>query len=257
MGYRIKVIHPDEAPEAFPDPANTGTALGQPEGLVAIGGDLSPQRLVYAYEHGIFPWYNDDQPILWWSPDPRAIIRVNDFHMSRSLVRELKNNDWSYTVNQSFSAVINGCASNRGEYGTWITSEMTAAYTKLHKQGYAHSIESWLDGQLAGGIYGICLGNVFFGESMFSSATSGSKVAISALMYMARKLDIQLLDCQISNPHLETLGMTEISRQDFLQELTGNKMNKLNPGDFGKNPAPGTDLCELRQKKTNHRPRNC
>jgi leucyl/phenylalanyl-tRNA--protein transferase len=246
MGYRVKVITADDPPEVFPDPSTISTALGHPDGLIAMGGDLSPQRLIYAYEHGIFPWFNDDQPVLWWSPDPRAVIRVDEFHMSRSLLRELKNNAWSYTVNNCFPAVIDNCAKNRGEHGTWITPEMEHAYNQLHEMGYAHSVESWQDGKLAGGIYGVCLGHIFFGESMFSTAPNGSKVAISALIALARHRGISMIDCQMSSTHLETLGMTEISREQFLLELADNEPLMLDPGDFGKTPESAANLSDLR-----------
>ncbi len=221
MAFRVHTLHPDDPPDAFPDPANVGVAIGQPDGLVAIGGDLSPQRLVAAYQRGIFPWFDDDQPILWWCPEPRAIIRPADFHMSRSLARELKRGGWQISVNTCFEAVINGCASNRGRFGTWITPEMTAAYVRLHELGYAHSVESWHNGELAGGIYGIRLGNKFFGESMYTRITNGSKVAISGLIAACRDENIDMLDCQMSSEHLETLGMQEISRTEFLRELDG------------------------------------
>ncbi|MGI9291454.1 MAG: leucyl/phenylalanyl-tRNA--protein transferase [Gammaproteobacteria bacterium] len=247
MGYRVKGIRPDDPPEAFPDPADMGTALGHPEGLIAIGGNLSPERLIYGYQHGIFPWYNDDQPILWWSPDPRAVIRVASFHMSRSLARDIKNKNWSYSFNRCFGDVIEGCAANRGEYGTWITPEMASAYTRLHEMGYAHSVESWLDGELAGGIYGVGLGHVFFGESMFSKTTNGSKVAISALIYLSRQLGVELIDCQMSTPHLKSLGMEEIGRQSFLQELEHNEALRLDTKSLSDELRPAARLHKIRQ----------
>jgi len=198
-----------------------GTALGQPEGLIAIGGDLSPERLIAAYQRGIFPWYNDDQPILWWCPDPRAIIEPENFHMSRSLARTLKRGSWEFTVNHDFAGAINGCASDRGRFGTWITADMKTAYIRLHDLGYAHSVESWHKGKLAGGIYGIRLGNCFFGESMYTRITDGSKVALSALVSICREESIGLLDCQMSSKHLGTLGMIELPRAEFLRRLTG------------------------------------
>ena len=247
MGYRVKVIRAEDPPEAFPDPAAMGTALGHPEGLIAIGGDLSEERLLYAYAHGIFPWYNEDQPILWWSPDPRAVIRTNDFHLSRSLGKELRSRDWHFSVNRCFSQVIAGCAGNRGEYGTWITPEMERAFTLLHEQGHAHSVESWLEGELAGGIYGIAMGRMFFGESMFSRITNGSKVAISALAYLAEKLGIELIDCQVSSPHLETLGMREISRDAFLAELQDNEPLMIDPAALPDGLVTAKPLGKIRQ----------
>jgi len=222
MAFRIRTLQAADPPDSFPDPATAGTALGYPDGLLAIGGDLSPERLLAAYRHGIFPWFNDDQPILWWSPDPRAVIYPEHFHMSRSLLREIRRGPWEYSLNQSFDAVVAGCASNRGKHGTWITAEMRAAYRVMHELGYAHSVESWRDGELAGGIYGLRIGKVFFGESMFSSTTGGSKVAIAGLIAECRSVGIGLLDCQLASDHLLTLGMEEIPRQVFLDHLAKN-----------------------------------
>jgi leucyl/phenylalanyl-tRNA--protein transferase len=222
MGFRVQAISANDPPDAFPDPAEMGTALGHPDGLIAIGGDLSPARLIAAYSRGIFPWFNDDQPILWWSPDPRAVFEPANFHLSRSLTRALRQGGWEYSVNHCFNEVIHGCANNRGADGTWITADMIAAYTRLHELGYAHSIESWYQGALAGGIYGIRLGKLFFGESMYSSVTNGSKVALSALVGLCPQVGIELIDCQVSSPHLVTLGMQEMSRQNFLQRLANN-----------------------------------
>jgi leucyl/phenylalanyl-tRNA--protein transferase len=219
MGYRVKTIAPDDPPDAFPDPQQMDIALGYPDGLLAIGGDLSPERLLAAYSQGIFPWYNDDQPILWWSPDPRAVIYPEGFHMSRSLVRELRNPAWTFSLNQDFAAVIHGCANNRGEHGTWITAEMASAYMHLHELGYAHSVESWHEGELAGGIYGVRLGSIFFAESMFSARSAGSKVALSALVQLCKECGIEMLDCQMESDHLATLGMKTLPRKDFLQAL--------------------------------------
>jgi len=219
MGFRVGTINPGDPPDAFPDPAAAGIALGYPDGLIAIGGDLSPPRLLAAYRRGIFPWYNDDQPILWWSPDPRAVIAPERFHMSRSLRKAIRRQNWSYSVNQCFARVIAGCADERGEHGTWITPEMSAAFTELHALGYAHSVESWCDGALAGGLYGVRLGRVFFAESMFSLQTNGSKVALSALISMAPGEHLDLIDCQLESPHLSTLGMHTMPRSDFLTLL--------------------------------------
>jgi leucyl/phenylalanyl-tRNA--protein transferase len=222
MGFRVGTIKPSDPVDTFPDPSTMGAALGYPDGLIAIGGDLSAERLLAAYERGIFPWFNEDQPILWWSPDPRAVIEPEQFHMSRSLARVIRQGGWEYTINHCFAEVIQGCADCRDEYGTWITPEMISAYVRLHELGYAHSIESWYQGKLAGGLYGVRLGEIFFGESMFSVATNGSKVAISALVFTAKQGGITLLDCQVSSPHLATLGMTEISRKAFLLRLAAN-----------------------------------
>lgn len=227
MAYRVQAIRPGAPPDEFPDPATMGAALGQPDGLLAIGGDLSPERLIAAYQRGIFPWYNDDQPILWWCPSPRAVIEVPRFHRSRSLRKMLRAGGWEFSVNQDFAAVIGGCASDRGAHGTWITPEMRAAYMQLHELGYAHSVESWCAGEFAGGIYGIRLGDKFFGESMVTRLSGGSKAAITALIHLCELEGIDLLDCQVSSPHLETLGMTEISRQEFLRRLQGLSSDAL------------------------------
>jgi leucyl/phenylalanyl-tRNA--protein transferase len=219
MGFRVQAIRPDDPPDTFPEPAIMGTALGHPDGLIAIGGDLSAERLICAYQRGIFPWFNEDQPILWWCPNPRAIIEPEHFHMSRSLARRLRRAGWRCTINRSFTEVIDNCASGRGQFGTWITPEMKTAYRHLHELGFAHSIESWFRGELAGGIYGVRLGNVFFGESMYTGITDGSKVALSGLVHLCLENGIALLDCQVSSPHLTTLGMKEIPRNEFLQRL--------------------------------------
>ncbi|MBS94290.1 MAG: leucyl/phenylalanyl-tRNA--protein transferase [Chromatiales bacterium] len=219
MGYRVKNLHTSDPPDSFPDPATAGIALGAPEGLLAIGGDLSPERLLAAYRTGLFPWFNNDQPILWWSPDPRAVIFPSRFHMSRSLSRTLRNDRWQYSLNHSFDNVIRRCGGKRGEHGTWLTPDMITAYCEMHRLGYAHSVESWYDGEIAGGIYGIRLGKIFFGESMFSARENGSKVALSALVNICLESDIRLIDCQVESSHLHTLGMQEIDRDEFLQIL--------------------------------------
>ncbi len=219
MGFRVRTLEPGDPPDAFPDPATAGVALGYPDGLLAIGGDLSSERLLAAYQRGIFPWFNDDQPVLWWSPDPRAVIRPDDFHASRRLQKELRQGHWSFTVNQDFVATIDGCAANRGEHGTWITPEMRAAFIRLHQLGYAHSIESWHDGKPGGGLYGVRLGRVFFAESMYTLITNGSKVALWSLVSLARDTGIELIDCQLESPHLATLGMTTLPRREFLTLL--------------------------------------
>ena len=220
MTFRVRLLTDNDPPDAFPDPAAARAVLGYPDGLIAVGGDLSPARLLAAYKRGIFPWYNEDQPILWWSPNPRAIIYPQHFHMSRRLAQELRSNKWTYSLNTAFEQVIDGCASERGKHGTWITPAMRQAYMHMHAIGYAHSVESWYEGQLAGGIYGIRLGKCFFGESMFSKQTGGSKVAISGLINISLIDEIELLDCQMPTQHLRSLGMQEIARPDFLALLT-------------------------------------
>jgi len=223
-GLDIRWIDPDAPPDEFPDPSD---ALVEPNGLLAIGGDLSVERLLVAYRLGIFPWFSYDQPILWWTPDPRAILFPAEFKISRSLRKTLRKNIYSVSVDQAFAAVVAGCAKrgtrsqsgeesdNESDGGTWITTSMAAAYEKLHEAGHAHSIETWCDGQLIGGLYGVNIGHVFFGESMFSRATDGSKAAFVKLMSICRTSGIELIDCQVASGHLARLGSREIPRADF------------------------------------------
>ncbi len=217
----IRWIDPSAPADEFPDPRH---ALTEPNGLLAIGGDLSVERLLAAYRRGIFPWFSDGQPILWWTPNPRAVLFPADFRVSRSLRKTLRKNLFSVSVDQAFAAVVTGCAERASgtgkrekdnDSGTWITSSMAAAYEKLHRAGHAHSIETWCDGELVGGLYGINIGHVFFGESMFSRATDGSKAALVKLISLCRENDIELIDCQVASGHLARLGSREISREDF------------------------------------------
>jgi leucyl/phenylalanyl-tRNA--protein transferase len=185
-----------------------------------VGGDLSPTRLVNAYRHGIFPWYSDDQPILWWSPAPRCVLYPHAVHISRRLRRHYNQGRFSLTADQAFARVITACAGPRRDHdGTWITDEMLAAYIRLHELGVAHSVEVWIDDELAGGIYGLALGQVFFGESMFSKHQDASKIALVALCRQLQQWNFSLLDCQISNPHLLSMGARDISRVEFDQHL--------------------------------------
>ncbi len=212
----IPILDPDpESP--FP---STGQALDYPQGLLAAGGDLSSTRLVNAYRHGIFPWYSDDQPILWWSPAPRCVLYPQAVHVSRRLRRRYNQGQFSLTADQAFAEVIKACAGPRRDHdGTWISDEMLAAYIRLHELGVAHSVEVWVDGELAGGIYGLALGRVFFGESMFSKHEDSSKIALVALCRQLQQWHFTLLDCQISNPHLISMGAEEISGAEFHQQL--------------------------------------
>ncbi len=199
---------------------STDRALDYPPGLLAAGGDLSPARLINAYRHGIFPWYSDNEPILWWSPAPRCVLYPADVHVSRRLRRRYNQGQFSLTADQAFAAVIKACAEPRQDQeGTWITAEMCAAYIRLFQLGIAHSVEVWLDNKLAGGIYGLALGQVFFGESMFSKYKDASKIALVALCQQLQQWNFSLLDCQISNSHLLSMGAEEISRTDFHQQL--------------------------------------
>lgn len=198
----------------------TEQALDYPPGLLAAGGDLSPARLINAYQHGIFPWYSDDQPILWWSPAPRCVIYPHAVHVSRRLRRHYNQGRFSLTADRSFAGVITACAGPRRDHdGTWITEAMKQAYIHLHELGIAHSVEVWADDKLVGGIYGLALGRVFFGESMFSHQRDASKVALVALCRHLQHCDFTLLDCQIPNPHLLSMGAKEIPRVEFHQHL--------------------------------------
>lgn len=200
----------------------TDQALDYPQGLLAVGGDLSPTRLINAYRHGIFPWYSEDQPILWWSPEPRCVIYPQTVHMSRRLRRRYNQGHFFLTADQAFDAVIEACAEPRRDHeGTWITAEMKTAFIDLHKTGIAHSVEVHLGDELVGGIYGIALGRMFFGESMFSKQKDASKIALVALCQQLHQWGYTLMDCQISNPHLLSMGAQEISRPEFNQHLAG------------------------------------
>jgi leucyl/phenylalanyl-tRNA--protein transferase len=197
--------------------------LASPEGLLAVGGDLRPERLLQAYRHGIFPWYNEDQPILWWSPDPRAVLFPNKLHVSRSLERTIRRGMFTATLDTCFQEVMTHCAGPRPQYpegGTWITPAMIEAYVRLHELGYAHSIETWQNEQLVGGLYGVAIGGAFFGESMFSLVTDASKVALVLLIRQLRAWGFTLFDCQQSSPHVMRFGAEEIPRRDFLEHLT-------------------------------------
>lgn len=209
-------LKPTDPPDSFPDPEQ---ALEEPDGLLAIGGDLSMPRLLAAYRAGIFPWYQDDQPIMWWSPDPRAVLFPAELHISRSLRKTLRQNRFSISIDADFAGVIDACADNRSDSGTWITTEMASAYQKLHDHGYAHSVEVWADGQLAGGLYGVNIGRIFFGESMFSRMTDASKIALVQLVCVCRGFGIRLIDCQVSSAHLANLGSRQIARTAFRELL--------------------------------------
>jgi leucyl/phenylalanyl-tRNA--protein transferase len=209
-----------EDPE-FPDPRG---ALIDPDGLLAAGGNLSPATLVDAYRHGIFPWYQDEDPILWWSPATRCVINPSQFHCSKSLAKTLRRHHYSVTTNQAFAEVIRACSDPRGdeeapENGTWITDEMIDAYTNLHHQGDAHSIEVWSDDKLIGGLYGLAIGSLFCGESMFSRSANGSKIAMAHLCRWGLESGLELIDCQLVNPHLLSLGAEPLDRTLFLRRL--------------------------------------
>lgn len=187
-------------------------------GLVAIGGDLRPPRLLAAYQRGIFPWYGEGDPIYWWSPDPRAVFEIDGLRLARRLRRTLRSGRFVITVNRAFAEVIRGCA-DRGEQGTWITPEMIVAYEQLHELGYAHSVEAWLESELAGGIYGVALGGLFAGESMFTRRRDGSKIALVSLVERLRQRGYQLFDIQFLTEHTARLGAVAIPRAEYLARL--------------------------------------
>lgn len=191
-------------------------ALDEPEGLLAAGGDLSPARVLAAYRRGIFPWYSAGQPVLWWAPDPREVLAPTEFKCSRSLSKSLRNRGFDVTFDGAFDEVVTACAARReNSTGTWITTEMHAAYRELHARGHAHSVEVRLDGRLVGGLYGVLLGRVFFGESMFSRERDASKVALARLVERAIVANLQLIDCQLPTPHLRSLGSKPMPRREF------------------------------------------
>ncbi|HEY5292617.1 MAG TPA: leucyl/phenylalanyl-tRNA--protein transferase [Burkholderiales bacterium] len=213
-----------ETDDPFPPLAS---ALKHPNGLLAAGADLSPERLLAAYRQGIFPWYADGEPILWWSPDPRMVLIPSELKVSRSLAKTLRNRRYEIRFDRAFAAVMQGCASRgadhpgpgAGEASTWITGEMRAAYQRLHELGYAHSVETWIEGELAGGLYGVAIGRMFYGESMFTRVRDASKLA---MVHLARRLERRrygMIDCQMHTPHLASLGARAIPRSDFSLRL--------------------------------------
>lgn len=205
------------------------------DGLLCIGGDLSPARLLLAYQNGIFPWYSGEEPLLWWSPDPRLVIFPGMLKISQSLQKKIRKNFYTITMDQAFDRVIKSCADLRkNNEGTWLGQEMIAAYGELYKKGYAHSVEAWKDGELVGGLYGISLGGCFFGESMFSTMSDSSKMALAALDHYLVKNEFNLIDCQVRSDHLISLGAVEISRHHFLTIIHGSleKKNIKGPWNF-------------------------
>lgn len=209
----ITWLSPKDAVEWFPP---LEQALDEPAGLLAAGGDLSPARLLAAYQRGIFPWYSPGQPVLWWAPDPRAVLFPNEFRLTRSLAKTLRNRGFELAVNRDFRGLIEGCAAPRARsIGTWITPEMLSAYVELHRRGFAHSVETWLGGKLVGGLYGVRLGGVFFGESMFARERDASKAALAHLVELSLAEGIAVIDCQLASRHLESLGSRTIPRVRF------------------------------------------
>ncbi|MEZ0128340.1 leucyl/phenylalanyl-tRNA--protein transferase [Flavobacterium sp. LBUM151] len=195
------------------------------EGILAIGGDLNPERLQLAYKSGIFPWFNEGEPILWWAPDPRMVLFLDELIVSKSMRNVLNRKQFKVTFNQNFKDVISNCQNikREGQNGTWISNEMIDAYCQLHKEGIAKSVEVWQDEVLVGGLYGIDLGHVFCGESMFSKVSNASKTGFIALVNYLKENDYKLLDCQVYNPHLESLGCREIDREEFMDILENQK----------------------------------
>ena len=211
------LINPNDTSYEFPD---VSLALEEPNGLLAVGGDLSPERLFAAYRHGIFPWFNPGEPILWWSPDPRAVLFPDEIKISRSLRKTINKNVFNLTTDLVFNEVMKACQEPRlKQQGTWISAEMRIAYGEMHELGHAHSVECWQDNELVGGLYGMAIGQVFFGESMFSKEKDASKVALVHLTGKLKQWGYQLIDCQVQSEHLISLGAKDIPREQFCAYL--------------------------------------
>ncbi len=217
-----------ENAEPFPNVSSALTEVDGAAGLLAAGADLSPERLLLAYRNGIFPWFSEGQPILWWSTDPRMVLFLNEFKISASLKKSLKNihhsmelnGEWRISFDQAFEEVMRACATpRRGEPGTWISENIIAGYAGLHQQGYAHSVEVWLDEKLVGGAYGVCIGKMFYGESMFTRVTDASKIALAYLVQFLKSHGVLMIDCQQQTAHLASLGATPITRSEFITRL--------------------------------------
>lgn len=232
---RIAWLGPDDPADAFPA---VEMALREPDGLLAAGGDLTTERLLAAYSAGIFPWYEDGQPILWWSPDPRCVLRPESFHLSRRLARYARNSTFTLTCNRDFAAVIDACAGQRRSHqGTWITRDIRAAFEKLHLAGWAHSIEINDGEDLVGGIYGLSIGRIFFGESMFSRRDNASKFALLGLCRILYQNGFELLDCQVLSQHLMSLGATLVPRKEFTNILGQSCKNREQFVNWPSKPA--------------------
>jgi len=226
------------AEPVFPDPEEA-----DPDGLLAVGGDLTPARLISAYGCGIFPWYAENSPILWWSPDPRLVLAPAQLHVPASLRRVLNSGRFGFSLDQAFGRVIRACANapRPGQDGTWIVPEMVAAYERLHELGLAHSVEAWQDGELVGGVYGVALGSVFFGESMFYAQPDASKAAFVQLVRWLARAGFTLIDCQQTTAHLLRFGAQEISRQEFVRRVVTGRGASLAQGRPGRWSFLGTD----------------
>ncbi len=214
----------------FPPPA-----YADPNGLLAVGGDLSPERLLLAYENGIFPWYSKGEPILWWSPEPRFVLYPNELKISKSMKQVLRSNKFTVSYDQEFHAVISQCRQmpRKDQPGTWITAEMIQGYCELHKQGFAHSVEVWHEGELAGGLYGVSLGKCFFGESMFTRVSNASKTGFITLVRHLHVLGFDLIDCQVHTHHLQSFGARHIPREQFLSILFNSLQTPPIQGNWG------------------------
>lgn len=233
----IPWLPPEPADYSFPP---VSRALAEPNGLLAAGGDLSPQRLLAAYRQGIFPWFSAGEPLLWWSPDPRMVLFPEELRITRSLAKTLRNADYQVRLDTAFAAVIAACAAipREGQSGTWITAEMQAAYSRLHALGHAHSVETWHGGRLVGGLYGVACGRVFCGESMFSCATDASKIALAHLCRFLAAHGFGIIDCQMHTPHLSSLGARPIPRADYVAQVAALASDGDAPGRW---PADGID----------------
>jgi len=220
-------------------------ALTEPNGLLAAGGDLSMDRLVKAYRSGIFPWFSEGQPILWWSPDPRMVLYVDEFRVSRSLAKRVRGGTFEIRVDSAFRSVVQACADSprAGQGGTWITPIMVDAYCELHRRGFAHSVETWRAGRLVGGLYGLALGRMFFGESMFARETDASKVALVELVALSRRIQIALIDCQQETAHLAAFGARPIPRARFAAHLA-ELIHSNDPPDGWRLPRPDGDTSD-------------
>jgi leucyl/phenylalanyl-tRNA---protein transferase len=213
-------------------------ALRRPNGLLCAGGDLSPERLLGAYRHGIFPWFSEGEPILWWSPDPRMVLFPEELKISRSLARTLRRGRYEVRLDTAFASVIRECGQPRpGQNGTWITAAMQQAYVRLHELGHAHSVETWIDGQLAGGLYGMAIGRAFYGESMFSRATDASKIALAHLARYLERRGFAVIDCQMKTAHLASLGAREIRRRELAHGLETWTTEGRGPGKWPRDDA--------------------
>ena len=215
-------------------------ALSEPNGLLAAGADLSAERLIDAYRHGIYPWYSEGQPLLWWSPDPRMVLYVSEFRISRSLGKRIKRREFDVRIDTAFDQVIDACANvpRDQQRGTWITGAMGLAYRRLHTLGYAHSVEAWRGHELAGGLYGLALGGVFFGESMFTRAPDASKVSLAALVALLQQRGVTLIDCQQETEHLASMGARPIPRRKFARHLDELIHSNAAPAGWSAGPIP-------------------